>query len=178
MLDPQGAAPGITADLASLRAYLFKIARRRLGRSRPDASPGDFVQLALLKACEAGNSCRATCPSQLRGWLRKILINLIRGGRRSTREVPLEMAPIETIAAPSSDPISEAHRNERARHLVEAVAKLPTDQQRVIKLRFEEQLRYREIGRILGRSRDAVRMLLGRALERLQRLLNDLDDTP
>jgi DNA-directed RNA polymerase specialized sigma24 family protein len=41
----------------------------------------------------------------------------------------------------------------------------------VIELRFREDLAFAEIGRLKQRSEDAARMLLFRALERLQQIL-------
>ncbi len=55
--------------------------------------------------------------------------------------------------------------------LQRAVAELTPLQQQVILLRFVEGLAHSDVGRILGRSEGAVRVLQYRALEALRRLL-------
>ena len=53
----------------------------------------------------------------------------------------------------------------------DAMARLPEDYREVIRLRQDEQMTIRETAERMGRSPDAVKMLYGRALERLSDLL-------
>ena len=61
------------------------------------------------------------------------------------------------------------------RELVRALERLPEDYRRVIILRYQEQLPFEEIGRLLQRSPDAARKLWARAVERLH---EELDPPP
>jgi RNA polymerase sigma-70 factor (ECF subfamily) len=49
-----------------------------------------------------------------------------------------------------------------------AIERLPADYRRVMELRYTEGLSFEEVGRRLGRSADAARMLWARAVDRLR----------
>jgi RNA polymerase sigma-70 factor (ECF subfamily) len=165
-------------DIAALRGYLLFIAERSLGQHSPDVSASDLVQATLLQAHVSGGECRANCPEQLRGWLRAILMNLIRRAARPGQTVPLDVTEVDVPAAFKDNPVELVTREERDRRLAGAVAQLPVDQRQVVQLRFEHQLPFNEIGDRLGKSPDAVRMLFNRALKRLQWLLTNLEVDP
>ena len=52
--------------------------------------------------------------------------------------------------------------------LEKAIDRLPDDYRTVMSLRYQDALPFNEIGRRLGRSADAVRMLWARAVDRLK----------
>ena len=66
-------------------------------------------------------------------------------------------------------PSSEAVAREEARRLRDALAKLSTDHQQVLKLRNWERLSFTEIASHMDRSETAVKKLWGRAVEALKR---------
>jgi RNA polymerase sigma-70 factor, ECF subfamily len=74
-------------------------------------------------------------------------------------------------------PSASASAREEAGAIARAIAGLPADYRRVIELRSRENLRFHEIGRVLDRSPDAVRMLWFRAIESLRRELVKPDAT-
>jgi RNA polymerase sigma-70 factor (ECF subfamily) len=170
--DPYGF---LSTDCPDLRGYLLHIARRRLGgalHSRGGAS--DLVQTALLRAHEARDQCRAATPQQYRGWLRQILLNVIRRFRRwhhgpardAAREVPLAAVPADILTGPAGDPSQEPDGQ-----LGDALDRLPEEQRRAVILRAEHEMSFEQIGEALGKSADAARMTYHRALERLQTVL-------
>jgi RNA polymerase sigma-70 factor (ECF subfamily) len=59
--------------------------------------------------------------------------------------------------------------------LERVLARLPEDYRQVIALRYQDQMPFEEIGRMMGRSADAVRKLWWRALGRLQ---DELESPP
>ena len=71
-------------------------------------------------------------------------------------------------------PSEQAARREQADLVAAALARLPGDYRRVIALRNLEHLPFDEVAERMGRSAGAVRMLWVRALERLNRELEDL----
>ncbi len=101
-------------------------------------------------------------------WLFRIAANAVTDHHHRTvrdRNVP-----------PSPDPGGEELASaERRASLYRAVRELPTDQRRVIEMRFAEERSIAEIARTLGRSEGAVKQLQFRALGSLRAQL-DQDD--
>jgi RNA polymerase sigma-70 factor, ECF subfamily len=67
------------------------------------------------------------------------------------------------------------HETERRASVYRAVRELPTDQRRVIEMRFAEDKRVAEIAQTLGRSEGAVKQLQFRAFETLRKRLDHGD---
>ena len=76
------------------------------------------------------------------------------------------------IAAPVPTPSVAAVSAEQAQRLRAAIDRLPDDYRRVLALRYSDGLAFDEVGRRLGRSADAARMLWARAVERLKHELD------
>jgi RNA polymerase sigma-70 factor (ECF subfamily) len=94
-------------------------------------------------------------------WLLRIANNVITDQwRRSSREV-VEDLP-EAV-----DEVNPEH-SEQAAQLFRMVAQLPTDQRRVIEMRFAEGKSIKEIAQELGRSEGAIKQLQFRGLETLR----------
>ena len=62
--------------------------------------------------------------------------------------------------------------DEQLGRLQAAIGRLPDDYRQVIALRYQEGLAFEEVGRRLGRSTDAARMLWARAVDRLKQELH------
>ena len=99
--------------------------------------------------------------------------------RAAHRESPLD-APagptgerqlIDLLIVSLTTPSKALARDERARALLAALATLPEESQTALRLRYVENLPSKEIARRLGKSDGAVRVLLTRTLDRLQKLL-------
>jgi RNA polymerase sigma-70 factor (ECF subfamily) len=78
---------------------------------------------------------------------------------------------LEHVLEPEPSPEVIVTRLEWRADLLAAVRALPAEQQQVILLRFGQDLRNKEIARIMQRSEGAVKALLHRALNALQRRL-------
>ena len=72
----------------------------------------------------------------------------------------------------SEEPPASALRSEAASKLEEALQHLPSIHQQVFNLRGYEEMNFREIGEILGLSRDRIRQIWYEALCCLKRLLS------
>jgi RNA polymerase sigma-70 factor (ECF subfamily) len=159
------------------RPYLKNIAAAELPerlRSQLDAS--DLVQETLLRAFRKFGQFAGTTDAEFVGWLREILLNQIidvsRHHGRQVRDVSRTRSLPDAVSCDKTLPGSEAvRRGETSERLAAALAELPEHYRTVILLRQEEDLSFEEIGQRLQRSTDAARMLWGRAILQLGKLM-------
>ncbi len=175
--------------LDSYRNYLRLLARTGIDISlRGKADPSDLVQDALLKASLRFGQFRGASDAELAGWLRQILArglaDFVRryrtGGRRAGREQSLDelldrssQAMGRIVAAGGPSPSASAERRDLGVVLSDALAQLSEDQREVIVLHHLEGLGWDEVGRRMGRTAGAVRMLWTRALKQLRPLIDE-----
>jgi RNA polymerase sigma-70 factor, ECF subfamily len=172
--------------LQSFRTYLLIIANREIDdHIRAKGGASDVVQDSLYEAHRAFDSFRGRTEDELRAWLRRVLLNNLRDlGRRHAgtlkRDIGVERSldhgPKETLVDRQLTPGATLVARENAVRLENTLQRLPTDYREVIDLRFRRDLPFAEIGRLMARSEDAARMLLFRAVERLQEMLGGQDD--
>ena len=93
-------------------------------------------------------------------------------GRRAEGEVPPHLAD---PALRPTDEAAAAHEEVAA--LSTAVQSLPDDYQVALTLRFRDRLSFAEIGQRLGRSEDAARKLVFRAMAEARGRLQHLQKT-
>jgi RNA polymerase sigma-70 factor (ECF subfamily) len=184
-----GSREALGQVLVLSRGYLLEIARRELGRDlQPKGGASDLVQETFLEAHRDFGRFEGRSAADLRAWLRVLLLHqTAKVGRRFratqkrrlAREVSLDSfhpySPAEGLP-PAAVPSPSAHlmARERRELLLRALDRLPDDYRRVMLLRYQEELTFEEIGRVMQRSGDAVRMLWGRALERLKHELRQV----
>jgi RNA polymerase sigma-70 factor (ECF subfamily) len=184
-LDPQALA----TLLESYRNYLRLLARTGIDASlRGKADPSDLVQETLLKASQNIASFRGQTEAELAGWLRQILsqnlVDLVRrrgGLRGALREQSLNdlldrsSIALEAVVARQSGSLAAVAEFPFGRDpgvlLAEAMSELPPDYREVITLRNLEHLDWQQVGKRLGRTPDAARMLWVRALKHLRPLI-------
>jgi RNA polymerase sigma-70 factor, ECF subfamily len=172
--------------LDSCRAYLKLIAASLLRTaSRASVDVSDVVQETNLKACGNFSTFRGNDEPALVAWLRQILVNLVLnlikkqstlGQRPESLEALLAQASVQAhqaLASPGSSPSAHASRREQAVLTANALESLPPDYQQVLVLRYLEKVPHAEIGRQMGRSEQASRMLLMRAAEALEQRLRE-----
>ncbi len=175
--------------LEAARQYLHSIAQQELDADlRAKNSPSDMVQETFVEVQRAFEHFRGDTEAELLAWMRQLLLNRVgklrrryrdTQKRRLAREVALgddsTNGPAEGLAANMPSPSGQAMEHEQDQALQAALGRLPEDYRRVITLRYEEQLPFEEIGRLLQRSPDAARKLWARAVERLH---EELDPPP
>lgn len=166
------------------RTYLLAVADGELAPGvRPKAQPSDVVQDAFLEAYRVFDRFAGAEPEQFRAWLRGILLHKVSDAHKryldaAKREPDREEALRDDVAEAGPTPSGAASRDEEARLVAAALGRLdPTDRQ-VIVWRNWDGVPFAEIGRRLGRSEDAARMLFARALERFQTALEHGDARP
>lgn len=158
---------------------LLALIRLRMGRSlRARLESRDLLQLTFLKAFERIGELRSTDAASLMAWLARIAENEIRDQatfhhrqrRDAGREVALDepgtvrdLQLVERVRSASSRLVL----SEQAERLERALENLDEHYREVILLRRFEELSYAEIGRRLGKTPDAARMLFSRAMAAL-----------
>lgn len=179
-----------TRLLEGYRNYLRFLARDQIFttlRAKLDAS--DVAQEVLIDAREAVGRFAGRTERELLAWLRSILtrrlVDFARkhhtpGGRAVVHERSLQECLDESshalgkLAAPAVSPSRHAAQRELSSVVAEALAKLPRDQEDVVRLRSIQGLGWDEVARLMGRSNDAARQLWVRALRRLRPLVENL----
>lgn len=129
----------------------------------------DAAQDAFYKAYE--NLAALKKPETFRWWLFQI-------ARRQALTLRKEKSKYVRLNRPVavSAPISRAQLHEETRLLLQAVSKLPRQQQLVVMLRHFDGHSEEEIAEIIGSSRGAVTKLLARAYKNLKVYCKDWID--
>ena len=124
------------------------------------------VFIRLLQVLPTPRAPRAN----LLGWLYRVATNLATDWfrqRAKLQTVPL----VEELTAAGSSPVAIVEGEQARRRLGRVISQLTPSQQQVILLRFGEGLKLAEIGRVMGKSEGAVKLLQHRAIRRLGTLL-------
>ncbi|MEJ2110235.1 MAG: RNA polymerase sigma factor [Acidobacteriota bacterium] len=152
---------------------LLAFIRLRMGsRLRSRMESRDILQASMLKAFEHLEQLKGEKSESLMAWLARIAENEIRDqadfqGRRRRdidRSVPIENEEDRALKAQVRSQVSQVIFSDQMRKLEKAIEDLDLDYREIIMLRKLEELSYREIGERLGKSADACRMLLARAM--------------
>jgi RNA polymerase sigma-70 factor (ECF subfamily) len=183
-----GSREALAQVLEACRGYLLQIAQRELAPDlRAKAGASDLVQDTMLEAQRDFGGFKGTSENELRAWLRRLLLNNVANftrhyratdKRQVAREVKLQppgaSGPQDAgLAADLTSPSGAAMAHERAEAVHQALDRLPEDFRRVILWRYQEEHTFEEIGRLMGRSANAVRKLWLRAIERLEQELKE-----
>lgn len=167
-----GSSEALGELLERVSARLLAFIRLRLGPGlRAHMESRDILQLTLLKAFQGVDRLEASDSGSLMAWLARIALNQIRDQaehhRRQRRDAALQVPLDEATAAVADSVRSQASRvvlNEELARLEGVLEAVDEHYREVILLRHFEELSFKEIAQRLGRSPDACRMLLSRAL--------------
>jgi len=186
-----GSALGVL--LERYRNYLSLLARVQIGRKmQGKLDVADLVQETFLDVHRGIGQFRGGSEAQFLAWLRQILVGILANQVRryfgtKRRDIRLERQlqddlersssalGAELIAAQSS-PSAQASRREQAVLLADAIGELPEDYREVIILRQLEGMSFPQVAETMGRTEDSVKNLWARALARLRRSLEVLDE--
>jgi RNA polymerase sigma-70 factor (ECF subfamily) len=181
-----GSKEALGQMLEACRGYLLLIAGKELDPDlRAKGGASDLVQETLLEACRDFAQFQGNTEQELFGWLRRLLLNNLSNfarryrdtaKRQTSAEVPLEGGHsssnwAERLTGHDSTPSAQAMAHEQAQVVERALGGLPADYRQVILLRYQEELPFEEIGRLMGRSSNAAEKLWLRAIERLRQEL-------
>lgn len=180
----QGSVEHLGALVAGLRDYLLLVANRELiAELRAKVSPSDVLQETFLIAQRKIASFEGKSEAELLAWLRAILLNKIQSvqqqylgvqARDVRREVLIDFLSSSQNGLPDDidSPSRCAMAAERRVTIDECLSRLPSEYEKVLRLRYWEQLSLDEIAQRMNRSTDAVQKLWFRAVERMKRELN------
>jgi RNA polymerase sigma-70 factor (subfamily 1) len=187
-------------DVAALAEYLVVVRKpllafieRHLGVAlRRKVEVDDIYQEVSVEAVRALGEAEFAHREPF-GWLCQIAERRIVDAHRyhfgaakraAEREVPLgspgggdthHAAIVDLLVVSMTTPTQALSRKGREARLYEALATLPEDQREALRLRYIENRATKEIADLLGKSDGAVRVMLTRSLDRLQRILGPED---
>jgi RNA polymerase sigma-70 factor, ECF subfamily len=147
---------------------LFRYAYRLLGNQEmaEDCVAETFSR--FLHAVMAGRGP----TDNVQGYLYRVARNWITDQYRREPQRGVEL-DLEQHADHNSNPSTLVHQNLERERVRRALVQLPYEQQRVIEMRFLDDLPHEEVARTLGKSIDATRALQYRALMTLRQILNE-----
>lgn len=160
---------------------LLAFIRLRLGRDlRSRLESRDILQATLLKSLEHVSDLKAHETRSVMAWLARIAEHEIRDcadfhhrqRRDAARETPLDDdAPLPALTRSA---LSRVILDEEATRLEQAIESLSPAHREVILLRKFEELSFGEIAQRLGKTEDACRMLLARAMTALTLKMSEM----
>lgn len=156
------------AELYQRHVYTLLNFIRRYVSTREDA---EDVLLEVFMAAFERNALTGLSESEQLAWLRRVARNkCVDIYRRAQRRQVFSLDSFSETLYEDEErtPEEVALRSEEYALLRTHLAKLPEQQQEVLRLRFASDLRCVEIARHLNKRESAVRMLLSRALNFLR----------
>jgi RNA polymerase sigma-70 factor (ECF subfamily) len=131
----------------------------------------DLTAQTFLKAWEAIDRYKER-GAPIVAWLLRISHNLTVSFLRSKRDhSELDEAYVDQKRSGNPEEVLEQTTDEKS--VRDAVLRLRDEQRQVIMLRFVEELDYREVAAMIGKSVPAVRVIQHRALGNLRKLMQD-----
>jgi RNA polymerase sigma-70 factor (ECF subfamily) len=168
------------------RPYLLAIANEQLESDlRPKLGPSDVVQDTLFEAHRDFGKSQFGSEAELRAWLRRLLLNNLHDVRKQyrdaqirsvRRESPLSGADSKQLILSIVDDRGEATglrgvTTDEIDAFQEALARLRPEYSQLLIWHYCERRSYSEIGSLVGRSPDAIRMVCNRVVLQLRREL-------
>lgn len=150
---------------------IYRYIAHRVG---PGPEAEDLTGAVFLRALDALPRFRWQGVG-FRHWLYRIAGNVVRDHWRRRRTVlPLDAAVAVAAAGPGPAELAEEQDLQaRVRALVRT---LPEQQQAALVLRFGQDLSYAEVGAVLGKSENAARQIVHRAVTALRKKLGGNSD--
>jgi RNA polymerase sigma-70 factor (ECF subfamily) len=183
----RGEVAAFNTLIQAYQRQLFNVCYRTLGNS-DDAA--DATQDALLNAFRAIRSFNGPAAG-LRGWLLRIAVNtcydhLRRRQRRPAESLDAlesadpeqEISKAERLADPTAGPEQHSLTAETARHIQQAIDRLPPEQRLTVVLCDVQGLSYEEAARVMAVELGTVKSRLSRARAQLRVTLTEKGELP
>ncbi len=137
-------------------------------------SARDVVQDTFLRLCRQDLD---EVADHLPAWLFRVCRNRALDVRKKEGPVqPLDETPARVETDSGGDPHDALERSDSTRQVLDALALLPAAQQEVLRLRFQEELSYKEISSVTGHSVSHVGVLIHVGLKTVRQRLGGRDD--
>ncbi len=132
----------------------------------------DVVQDTFLKLYTQDDPARFEGPG-LKAWLFTVCRNrALDWLRRRRKLVSLDASPVEHLPSPDPSPHDAAADGEETAEILRFFSRLPGNQAECLRLKFQNDLSYREIADMTGLSISNVGFLIHTGLKRLRQLLS------
>lgn len=160
--------------LERYRGFLERLAGRQWPVSmRRHVGISDVVQVAMVRASTAADRYWGNTESNVKAWLKKILLNVIinesRRLRTQRRQFEREQpADVENLPKDGSSVSADLLRSELREVVFAALSRIKPEYAAVVRLREFQGLSFCEIGVRLNRSSEAVRKVWSRAIKSLE----------
>jgi RNA polymerase sigma factor (sigma-70 family) len=129
----------------------------------------DIVQDTFLQACRAG---QARLDGHLQPWLYRVCRNrALDVLKKEQRMQHLDVQTMEARPSKERPPGEQAAGRETEALVLAELAKLPANQQEVFRLKFQDQLSYKEISAVTGFPVHNVRYLIHTSLKTMREQL-------
>ncbi|MEP6664327.1 MAG: sigma-70 family RNA polymerase sigma factor, partial [Verrucomicrobiota bacterium] len=129
----------------------------------------DIVQETFVKLC---GEEREKLDGRLTEWLFTVCRNrALDVQRKEKRMTPLTEMDLETRESTEPSPSMAAEQRETASEILRLVALLPKNQQEVVRLKFQNDLSYREISAVTNLTITNVGFLIHTAIKNLRQQL-------
>ena len=166
-ISPAGRLDRIRSAIEQYQGRLIAFAARITG----DVESGrDVVQDTFLRLClEDLDSIADHLPA----WLFRVCRNRALDVRKKEGQLQrLDETHDRTADTPADDPHALLETSDDARRVLAVVAELSADQQEVLRLRFQEELSYKEISAVTHHSVSNVGVLIHTAIRRVRQRLS------
>jgi RNA polymerase sigma factor (sigma-70 family) len=162
-----GKAEWIRGVLSEHEPGLLRYALRLTGD--PQAAQ-DVVQETFLRLCQAQ---RAEVDGHTGPWLFRVCRQRILDLHRKEQRMPIvETSTVNGHASLAAGPDQQCQTSDEARAALAALATLSSDQQEVVRLKFNDGLSYRDISDVTGHTVSNVGVLLHTAIKKIRESLN------
>ena len=169
--EPLTTAEWVHAALERYERPLMRYAARITGNIE---LARDVVQDTFLRLCEAE---QANVDGHLAAWLYTVCRNRAFDVRRTEERVDsLQDGQMESVRSECPEPSTLAARNEAYALALDALSTLPENQQEAVRLKFQDDMTYREISQVMGVSLGTVSYLITTALGALHDQLRGKED--
>ncbi len=179
------------AEKASNAAIIYLVSKAKDGNAQAFSQLYDFYFDKIFKfifyrvshketaedLCEdvfvkAWTKIRNVGDDSFGGWLYSIAKNRIIDHYRQNKST-VDISEVENILEAEENIIENANLQFDQKILLDAVRKLPPEQQIVIQLKFIEGLENSEIAELIAKKEGAIRVLQHRAIQNLQKLYGE-----
>jgi RNA polymerase sigma-70 factor (ECF subfamily) len=168
---PRPPSPAFSMTSTFLRRYLPRLHRWAHGRlprwARTVADTADIIHDAILKTFRRGSSIDIRTSDALAAYLHQAVRNRIRDEHRLFARRGQIAALGPTLADSGASPLDAVLGDERYRQYRAALAGLDRRDRELIVAHLELGYSHEQLGHMIGRTRNAARMALQRAVRRL-----------
>ncbi len=154
---------------------LASIRNRRGPRQDGRDEAEDVLNETLVRAFQSLPTFELREEDSFLRWLFTIARNVEVDSARRQARTTLSLSAAQEAQDPGPSPSASLRRNERFERLEKAIAALPPHYREVIRLARIEGLKTQEVAARLGKSEEAVKHILARALRELRTEMGDTE---